>query len=107
MRSFKIYVVFHLASAALVRQSSNAVNINGAVAQMRPHDTLWRGQCSAFHYVQNPWQVRMLQMLWLSEHTSAGAMLEEVDLEAERVWNFIIEREIEAPDRFRAIQSYR
>lgn len=41
------------------------------------------------------------------EHSSAGVMLEEVELETERVWNFVIEREIEAPDRFRAIQSYR
>ena len=65
----------------------------------------WALQCS--HFEQNPWQVRMLQMLWLAEHTFAGAMLEEVDLEVERVWTFIIEREIEAPERFRAIQSYR
>ena len=36
-----------------------------------------------------------------------GGLLEEVELETERVWTFIIEREIEAPDRFRAIQSYR
>ena len=32
---------------------------------------------------------------------------EEVSAESKRVWRFIIEREIEAPDRFQAIQSYR
>ncbi len=32
---------------------------------------------------------------------------EEVGAESKRVWRFIIEREIEAPDRFQAIQSYR
>lgn len=48
-----------------------------------------------------------MQIQWLSEHASAGALLEEVEMESERVWTFIIEREIEAPDRFRAIQSYR
>ncbi len=31
----------------------------------------------------------------------------EVEAESARVWKFIIDREIEAPERFRAIQSYR
>lgn len=31
----------------------------------------------------------------------------EVEAENKRVWKFITEREIEAPERFRAIQSYR
>jgi hypothetical protein len=44
---------------------------------------------------------------WLSEHAAATALLDEVERESDRVWNFIIAREIETPDRFRAIQSYR
>lgn len=48
-----------------------------------------------------------MQIQLLSEHGAAGALMEEVEMESERVWTFIIEREIEAPDRFRAIQSYR
>ena len=31
----------------------------------------------------------------------------EVAEESKRVWKFIIDREIEAPDRFQAIQTYR
>ena len=52
-----------------------------------------------------------VQIQLLSEqrerYGSAGVLLEEVEMESERVWKFIIEREIESPDRFRAIQSYR
>jgi len=44
---------------------------------------------------------------WLSEHAAANLLLDEVEAESDRVWNFIIAREIETPDRFRAIQSYR
>lgn len=32
---------------------------------------------------------------------------QEVAEESKGVWQFIIEREIEAPDRFQAIQTYR
>lgn len=32
---------------------------------------------------------------------------QEVAEESKRVWKFIIDREIEAPDRFQAIQTYR
>ena len=46
-------------------------------------------------------------MHWLSEHAAANLLLDEVESESDRVWNFIIAREIETPDRFRAIQSYR
>ena len=49
----------------------------------------------------------MTQVHWLSEHAAATALLDEVERESDRVWNFIIAREIETPDRFRAIQSYR
>ena len=47
------------------------------------------------------------QVHWLSEHAAANLLLDEVEAESDRVWNFIIAREIETPDRFRAIQSYR
>ena len=47
------------------------------------------------------------QVHWLAEHAAARALRDEVEAGSDRVWNFIIEREIEAPDRFRAIQSYR
>ena len=33
--------------------------------------------------------------------------MEEVEAETAKVWKFIIDREIEAPERFRSIQSYR
>ena len=49
----------------------------------------------------------LVQVHWLSEHAAATALLDEVERESDRVWNFIIAREIETPDRFRAIQSYR
>ncbi|KAI8101987.1 hypothetical protein M9434_007048 [Picochlorum sp. BPE23] len=45
---------------------------------------------------------------WLRLHGDYTLpLLEEVELESQRSYNFIIEREIEAPDTFRAIQSYR
>lgn len=45
---------------------------------------------------------------WLRLHGEYTLpLLEEVELESQRSYNFIIEREIEAPDTFRAIQSYR
>jgi hypothetical protein len=37
----------------------------------------------------------------------ATPLLEEVDGELAQVWRFILEREVEAPERFQAIQSYR
>lgn len=47
------------------------------------------------------------QAQWLRYSDPSGCLLEEVSAESKRVWHFIIEREIEAPDRFQAIQSYR
>eukprot|EP00889_Picochlorum_renovo_P008463 jgi/Picre1/35493/NNA_002955.t1 len=45
---------------------------------------------------------------WLRLHGDYTLpLLQEVELESQRSYNFIIEREIEAPDTFRAIQSYR
>ena len=45
--------------------------------------------------------------LWLREAPQATAVREEMAREARRVTRFIIDREMEAPQRFRAIQSYR
>lgn len=39
--------------------------------------------------------------------TAVSCTQQEVAEESKRVWQFIIEREIEAPDRFQAIQTYR
>lgn len=36
-----------------------------------------------------------------------SSLLEELEVESQRSYNFIIDKEIEAPDTFRAIQSYR
>ena len=45
---------------------------------------------------------------WLKLHDEYfSTLLDEVDQEAEKSHSFIIDREIEAPDTFRAIQSYR
>lgn len=45
---------------------------------------------------------------WLKLHDEYfSTLLDEVDEEAEKSHSFIIDREIEAPDTFRAIQSYR
>ncbi len=46
-------------------------------------------------------------MHWLWEHEGSRVLMGEVEAENQRVWKFITEREIEAPERFRAIQSYR
>lgn len=46
-------------------------------------------------------------MHWLWEHEGSRVLMREVEAESKRVWKFIIDREIEAPERFRAIQSYR
>lgn len=47
------------------------------------------------------------QVHWLWEHEGSRVLMGEVEAENQRVWKFITEREIEAPERFRAIQSYR
>lgn len=48
------------------------------------------------------------QIQWLKGHgESCWRLLEEVESENDAAYHFIIEREIEAPDRFQAIQSYR
>jgi len=47
------------------------------------------------------------QVHWLWEHEGSRVLMREVEAESKRVWKFIIDREIEAPERFRAIQSYR
>ena len=48
------------------------------------------------------------QIQWLKSHgESCWRLLDEVEAEIESSHHFLIEREIEAPDRFQAIQSYR
>lgn len=48
------------------------------------------------------------QVQWLRSHGEAcGRLMEEIEAESDAAHRFIIEREIEAPDRFQAIQSYR
>lgn len=47
------------------------------------------------------------QVHWLWEHEASQVLMEEVEAETAKVWKFIIDREIEAPERFRSIQSYR
>lgn len=46
---------------------------------------------------------------WLAENgTPEGAALEkEIAGETSKAWQFVIDREVEAPERFQAIQSYR
>lgn len=44
---------------------------------------------------------------WLVEPGRAGDLVDELKKQAELVWKFIIDREIEAPERFEAIQTYR
>lgn len=48
------------------------------------------------------WQVR-----WLRDHEVSDTLLRELMEESTQVWAFIMEREIESPERFQAIQSYR
>ena len=50
---------------------------------------------------------QILQVHWLWEHEASRVLMEEVEAETAKVWKFIIDREIEAPERFRSIQSYR
>ncbi|BDA42347.1 probable Na(+)/H(+) antiporter NhaH at N-terminal half [Coccomyxa sp. Obi] len=47
------------------------------------------------------------QVQLLRANAMTGALLQEVDRELGQVWRFILEREVEAPERFQAIQSYR
>ncbi|PRW44236.1 Sodium hydrogen exchanger 7 [Chlorella sorokiniana] len=47
------------------------------------------------------------QAQWLRESEKAGRLQAEIGAECGRVQRFIIDREIEAPERFQAIQSYR
>ncbi|CAL5219904.1 g1831 [Coccomyxa viridis] len=47
------------------------------------------------------------QVQILRANPAAGVLLEEIDAELAQVWRFILEREVEAPERFQAIQSYR
>lgn len=65
---------------------------------------------------QGPWGFIALEILevlywvqvhWLRENEGSTALMKEVEAEGKRVWKFVIDREIEAPERFRAIQSYR
>ncbi|PRW32594.1 Sodium hydrogen exchanger 7 [Chlorella sorokiniana] len=47
------------------------------------------------------------QIQWLQQTEHAWPLQVEVDAEVDAAYRFIIDREIEAPDRFQAIQSYR
>ncbi|PSC69954.1 Sodium hydrogen exchanger 7 [Micractinium conductrix] len=47
------------------------------------------------------------QAQWLRESERAGPLQAEIAAESARVCRFIVDREIEAPERFQAIQSYR
>lgn len=52
--------------------------------------------------------ISLLQVKWLKLHDEYFSMLlDEVQEEADKSYDFVIDREIEAPDTFRAIQSYR
>ncbi len=48
-----------------------------------------------------------MQLRWLQGHRPGSGLVAEVAAESARVWRFILTLEVEAPDRFRAIQSYR
>ncbi|GAB4813268.1 hypothetical protein N2152v2_000314 [Parachlorella kessleri] len=47
------------------------------------------------------------QIQWMKSTDDAWPLQAEVDAEVDAAYKFIIDREIEAPDRFQAIQSYR
>ncbi|KAL3155128.1 Son of sevenless 1, variant 2 [Trebouxia sp. C0009 RCD-2024] len=47
------------------------------------------------------------QAQWLCDSTHDSPLRDEIQAESKKVWKFIIDREIEAPARFQAIQSYR
>lgn len=46
-------------------------------------------------------------MRWLRDHEVSDTLVKELMEESTLVWSFIMEREIESPERFQAIQSYR
>ncbi len=48
-----------------------------------------------------------VQVRWLRDHEVSDTLLKELMEESTQVWSFIMEREIESPERFQAIQSYR
>ena len=49
----------------------------------------------------------LVQVQLLSRQGASQGVLHEAQQELDRVWKFILDREIEAPERFQAIQSYR
>lgn len=48
-----------------------------------------------------------VQVRWLRDHEVSDKLMRELMEESGKVWQFIMEREIESPERFQAIQSYR
>ncbi len=60
-------------------------------------------------YVTTPTERLRLpvQVRWLRDHEVSDTLLKELMEESTQVWSFIMEREIESPERFQAIQSYR
>jgi len=48
-----------------------------------------------------------MQVRWLRDHEVSDTLLKELMEQSTQVWSFIMEREIESPERFQAIQSYR
>ena len=48
-----------------------------------------------------------VQVRWLRDHEVSDTLVKELMEESTLVWSFIMEREIESPERFQAIQSYR
>lgn len=51
--------------------------------------------------------IMLRQVRWLRDHEVSDTLLKELMEESTQVWAFIMEREIESPERFQAIQSYR
>lgn len=49
----------------------------------------------------------LLSLLLLQENEAWAALLAEISAEAGQVAQFLIDREIEAPERYSAVQSYR
>jgi hypothetical protein len=47
------------------------------------------------------------QAQWLLEASETGPLQDEVKRQSAEVWQFILDREIEAPARFQAIQTQR
>ncbi|KAK9828685.1 hypothetical protein WJX72_001519 [[Myrmecia] bisecta] len=62
-------------------------------------------ECAVEYWLALNWSP---QAQWLEyEEAGEAGLREEVRAESRRVWQFILEREVEAPERFRSIQSYR